>query len=102
MPHNSSVANPPEQVSPDFLQHLAGFLLVRGRYAYFTPSADGWVGDDYPYPPREAYQGLLDRDYGEPMGLCKRDATSGWWVREWTKATVSLSCGVWQANITMK
>ena len=31
VPHNSTMS-PPEQISPDFLVNLAGFLLVRGKY----------------------------------------------------------------------
>ena len=36
--------DPPEGIAPDFLEYLAGFLLVRGRYAYFTPADMGWYG----------------------------------------------------------
>ena len=87
--------------APDFLEQLAGFLLVRGPYAYFSPADDGWVGSSYPYPPRSVYGGYLDRDFGTPVGQCKSEA-AGVWVREWTKATVQLNCSAWQAQITMK
>ena len=95
----SGVASPGS--APGLLEHLAGFLLVRGKYAYFAPADDGWAGSSYPYPPRSVYNGLFDRDYGTPKGLCARSAP-GVWTREWTTATVSINCGQWKANITMK
>jgi hypothetical protein len=60
---------------------------------------------------------LLDSDFGKPVGLCKEkrasvESSSGGaavrtFTREWTKATVEMSCGgenntVFEAKIQMK
>ena len=48
----------------------------------------------------------LDLDYGIPTGHCtESSAGSGVFVREWTKASVRMECGVGKygnATITMK
>ena len=93
---------------PAFEQDLATFLLVRGQYAWL---GYGWLGcgDDsgscehgpYVRPP------ALDIDYGEPLGHCTEQGTSGSGVfaRNWTRAFVKMDCNVGkygQATITMK
>ena len=44
---------------------------------------------------------VLDRDYGEPTGLCK-EAGSDVFVREWTKSTVTVDCKAYKTTIQMK
>jgi hypothetical protein len=44
-----------------------------------------------------------DVDYGEPLGLCQEEpSSSGVFVREWTKATVSIDCRTEETRIVMK
>ena len=74
---------------------LANFLLVRGAYAWL---GTGWIGcDNYPAPP------TFPHDFGEPLGLCGQSVPgSGVFVREWSRATVSMNCSSWQPSIVMK
>ena len=76
------------------LQDIAGFLLVRGDYAWLGHGWEG-CGRTFSYPPE------LHQDYGVPLGVCAEVAPNVW-QREWTGATISLDCGSWSANITMK
>ena len=81
---------------PDLHEDLANFLLTRGPYAWL---GHGWLGCSQPYvfPPE------LNVDYGEPKGLCaETSAGSGVFVREWTKATVSMDCNTWTPKIVPK
>eukprot|EP01050_Picozoa_sp_SAG11_P009906 SAG11_NODE_967_length_6356_cov_6.743008_3_plen_67_part_00 len=43
----------------------------------------------------------FDKDYGEPMGLC-RESAPGVFSREWTKASVSHDCNTGASTLTMK
>ena len=92
---------------PAFEQDLATFLLVRGAFAWL---GYGWLGcgdatgsaaaGPYVRPP------ALELDYGTPIGHCEETGpSSGVFRREWTKASVQMSCGVGkygEAKITMK
>ena len=78
-------------------QDLANFLLIRGKFAWI---GHGWKGcsKDYPFPPE------FNQDYGVPVDdLCKETApNSGIFVREWTKAHVTMDCSNWEPTIAMK
>ena len=75
---------------------LAGFLLIRGPYAWFGTSWQG-CSHEYPFPP------LLNSDFGEPQGVCaETKAGSGVWTREWSKASVKMDCSTGTPTITMK
>jgi spore germination protein YaaH len=44
-----------------------------------------------------------DVDYGTPLGLCNEaSGKPGQFVREWTKATVTMDCAAWTGKIAMK
>jgi len=79
---------------PAFEQDLATFLLVRGPYAWLGYD---WVGCSKPW---ERPAGM-DIDYGVPTSDCKETQT-GVFVREYSKATVTMDCTSWTANIKMK
>lgn len=80
----------------DFRQDLANFLLIRGRYAWLGHS---WKGCSQTYDFPQA----LNRDYGEPEGLCHETAPgSGVFRREWSKASVEMDCNTWTPTITKK
>ncbi len=89
----------PEARSPDLMQDLSSFLLVRGPYAWL---GWGWKGCSrtYLFPPE------FDVDYGapvDPRGVCTETSPgSGVFVREFTKASVTMDCGAWHGSITMK
>ena len=77
----------------DFHQYLAAFLLVRGPYAWF---GNAWQGCNN-IPTRDP---AVDVDYGEPVGHCEPVAgRPGVFQRQWTKATVTLDCAKWEADI---
>jgi hypothetical protein len=78
---------------PDFEQDLANFLLVRGPYAAL---GHGWLGCSRKY----IFPAELNRDYGQPMGLCHETST-GVFQRKWSKATVQMNCNTWTPSITM-
>ena len=71
-------------------------------------------GELPPLPHGVPRPALLDVDFGTPIGLCKEKPntisgaanSSRTFTREWTKATVELTCGgdeeAFQASITMK
>eukprot|EP00040_Diaphanoeca_grandis_P010883 m.55771 g.55771 ORF g.55771 m.55771 type:complete len:437 (-) comp22130_c0_seq1:171-1481(-) len=80
----------------DFDQHLASFLLLRGPYAWLGWS---WVGCGV-VPPRPAG---MDTDYGVPLSTCSETSPgSGIFMREWSKASVSVDCTKWTGTIKMK
>ena len=101
-------------VDPHFQQHLASFMLMRGKFAWFGCKysslprlsqterrcfADGWVGCSRPYtrPPE------LDRDYGVPHGICRETSPgSGVFERDWSKAKVKMDCNTWTGTIEHK
>jgi hypothetical protein len=82
-----------------FDQDLANFLLVRGPYAYL---GHGWLGCG---PTLEfAFPDALNADVGEPTELCHETVpgSSGVFVRDWTKASVSMDCTTWTGTVEMK
>jgi len=80
-------------------QDLAAFLLSRGPYAYFGYGWTGCADASHPFDRPAA----LDADYGVPQGFCAQTAPgSGVWTREYSKATITLDCGRWEATITPK
>ena len=82
---------------PFFKQDLAAFLLTRGPHAFLGHSWKG-CSKQYPFPAE------LNVDYGEPIDtVCKETAVnSGIFTREWSKASVLLDCGSYEATITLK
>lgn len=80
---------------PSVMEDLASFLLTRGDY--------GWMGHawggctmDFAYPP------VLNEDFGEPQTIdCHEIGSSAIFVRNWTKATVSVDCNTLSGNIEM-
>jgi len=84
---------------PDFQQDLAAFLLWRGDFAWLGTSWIGCGSQDF----AGAMPDALRADYGEPLALCAESAPgSGVFVREWSKASVSLDCAAWKGVINMK
>ena len=54
--------------------------------------------------PCDIYQrpDVLDRDYGEPTGLCEETADgSEVFTRKWTKSTVTVDCAKYEATVVM-
>eukprot|EP01052_Picozoa_sp_SAG31_P039828 SAG31_NODE_5609_length_2424_cov_2.263656_2_plen_130_part_00 len=82
----------------DLEQDVANFLLVRGDHAYLTcgwaPCADkiGWNTT------------LFDADYGVPVDESCRETepNSSVFVREWSRANVSMDCRSWTPSIQWK
>lgn len=90
---NSSVANRTQT------NDVASFLLMRGPYAWL---GYGWRGNcnaPFDWPDH-----LLNRDYGEPLGICSETVVgqSGVFIREWSKATIHFDCNKWVGSINMK
>ena len=105
-PNRTEPDEPSSFVDPE--KDVAEFLLQRGPWAYL---GTGWVGcapaggpdamgsNDTSYRRPAAW----DVDYGEPLGLCQEEpSSSGVFVREWTKATVSIDCRTEETRIVMK
>ena len=91
---------------PYFAQDLAAFLLIRGPYAWLGYS---WMGcnndpnDRSTASIRYHFPAELEADYGEPRGVCRETARgSGVFVREWSKAEVTLDCNHWNATIVRR
>lgn len=89
------------------------FMLIRGPHAYLGWSWVSCSGDCFskkcPAPPGNQIHydftlgGLTDVDYGEPIEVChETSAGSAVFVREWTKATVTVNCSEWSSSITPK
>ena len=81
--------------SPD--QDLAAFLLSRGPYAFFGYGWAGCIDASHPFtrPPS------LEIEYGEPTDFCAEAAPgSEVFVRHFSKYTVQLDCGAWEATFT--
>lgn len=90
-------------------QDLAYFLLARGDYAWL-----GWGvwGMTWPFNPEPAHGELpplphgvprpsaFDVDYGSPEEVC-RETITGVFVRQWSKANVTLDCNKFEASIVM-
>ena len=84
---------------------VASFLVARGPWAWL---GYGWMGCGCGWENNGEMDcgGYLrpasfDVDYGEPLGLCK-ETRDGLFVREWSKATVSVDCTNLEPQITMK
>lgn len=111
---------PPFKYVVSFEQSLAAFLLARGPYAWFGYSWVSCAGDCFhgecpgrrkpgDPPMNWTFPDFLKQDYGVPLGLCKEKAptagsaaTAGTFVREYSKAAVTLDCATWTSSITMK
>ena len=81
---------------PNLAQDLATFLLLRGPYAFL---GFGWSGCGVTtvFPPE------LKADYGVPSGFCEETGPgSNVFVRQWTKAVVSMDCNTYTGTIAMK
>ena len=82
---------------------ITNFLLLRNEHSYF---GWGWSGCSTPDLSRnythwlDTNAELLDADYGTPLGICK-ETKAGLFVREWTKATVSMDCNTFTPAIEM-
>jgi len=113
---------------PHFSFDLAGFLLVRGDFAWLGYSWMGCAGRSCgapPWPngsnPRQApcdgsgrnvidwqFPPELDRDYGTPVGWGKpgrgycREKASGVFEREYTRAVVTVDCAAGSGSVVMK
>eukprot|EP01047_Picozoa_sp_COSAG01_P037649 COSAG01_NODE_3007_length_6730_cov_10.756899_4_plen_153_part_00 len=74
---------------------IAAFLATRGGHAWL---GHGWSGCSrvYQRPP------ALDVDYGQPIDKVCKETKPNVFVREWTKATVTVDCNSWKNTITMK
>merc|ERR1711974_412699 len=90
-------------------QDVAFFLLARGPYAWL-----GWGvwGMTWPFNPEPAHgelpplphgvprPALLEKDFGEPTGICHETSPgSHVFVRKWTRATISLDCNTFSAQL---
>ena len=83
---------------PALEQDVARFLLVRGNYSWM---GYGWEGCVHTAPP-VGVGSKYDVDYGTPLERCAETAdNSGVFMRRWTKATVTMDCGAFVANISM-
>ena len=90
-------------------QDIATFLLVRGEFAWLGYGYQGCASVKRRFPGgtwRESgyvWPELLDRDYGVPTGECHETSPgSEVFTREWSKASVTLSCRDFTADIKMK
>ena len=87
-------------------QEVAGFLLMRGPYAWLGYGVWGmsWpAGSSFDFknstvlrPPQ------MDTDYGEPVAAYCKQVSSGVFSRTYTKAEITLDCNKWQATIKMQ
>lgn len=81
----------------EVVEDTVNFLLIRGEYAWL---GNGWTGCSHGY---EYPSALFDQDYGVPLGRAQESPpSSGIFVREWSKATVSMDCATYTPKITMK
>jgi len=91
----------------NFAMDLGIFMASRGPYAWL---GYGWMGCGCGWEydgkmPCDIYQrpNALDLDYGAPTGLCHETSTSsGVFVRDWTKSTVTVDCNAYKSTIQMK
>ena len=91
---------------PQLEQDIAAFLLMRGPWAWAGygvwgmswPAGTSFIspnGTSAPVPLQFAV------DYGYPSGPCEETTTAGVFKRTLSKASVTLDCNAWSANITM-
>ena len=91
----------------NFDMDLALFLAARGPYAWL---GYGWMGCGCGWEhegkmPCDIYQrpSALGVDYGAPLGMVKEETGSAnVFVREWSKATVTVDCNEYTSRIVMK
>lgn len=91
-------------------QDIASFLLLRGDFAWLGYGYQGCSSDRRSFPGNSwkssgyEWSELLDRDYGVPIEACSETSPgeSQVFVREWSKARISLDCNSFEASITMK
>ena len=102
------------------LSTAASFLLARGDYAWLgtgyigcgisgrsPPFCGDWNNRSQPQPQCPDIEYLrpagLDVDYGVPSGLCKEEPReAGVFTRQFSRASVTLDCNTWVANITLR
>ena len=78
-----------------FMQDLASFLLTRGPFAWLGM---GWeqCTSFYPHPDE------LNEDFGEPLtDDCREVGDTEVFVRNWTKADVSVDCRDFSAEVRL-
>jgi hypothetical protein len=81
---------------PNLAQDLAIFLLLRGNFAFL---GFGWSGCGN----LVTFPEVLGSDFGVPSGFCQETGTnSGVFVRDWTKASVTMDCNTYKGSVTMK
>ena len=91
-PGNSS------HVMPYLVQDVAIFLLVRGPYAWI-----GWGEWGMTWPPGIALpEILISPDPGYPKGPCYQQPGSQVFMRNYSKADVTMDCAHWQGSILWK
>ena len=73
-------------------------LPARGPYAWLGHAWEGTCNSASPFPDE------LNKDYGEPTGLCTETepGKSGVFKRTWTKAAVTVDCNKFVGTIDMK
>eukprot|EP00039_Didymoeca_costata_P002169 m.57998 g.57998 ORF g.57998 m.57998 type:complete len:517 (-) comp11147_c0_seq1:29-1579(-) len=88
----------------NFDMDLAVFLTIRGPYSWL---GYGWMGCGCGWEhggkmPCDIYQrpAALDEDYGVPQGLCT-EKENGVFVRQWSKATVTVDCNKYTSDIKL-
>eukprot|EP01043_Picozoa_sp_COSAG02_P045961 COSAG02_NODE_4254_length_5581_cov_2.070595_4_plen_199_part_00 len=89
----------------NFEADVANFLLTRGPHAYL---GHGWHGCslDFSAAMKGTMGKIINRDYGEPTGVCFEEGGAGHgsqiFTREWTKAIVRMDCKTFQPTFQMK
>ena len=71
---------------------------ARGPYAWLGHAWEGTCNSASPFPDE------LNKDYGEPTGLCTETepGKSGVFKRTWTKAAVTVDCNKFVGTIDME
>ena len=99
--HMGSTASP----LPYLTQDVAGFLLMRGPWAWIGAGVWGmswpvgmtWNSSNVPVPRPP----IMDTDFGYPVDPYCREVASNVFARQWSLANVTLDCNTWTADITM-
>lgn len=109
----NNALDPPYKGASDINNSVATFMLIRGAYAFLGWSWVSCSGDCFskkcPTPPGNQIHyditlgGLTGVDYGEPIEVCHETSVgSAVFVREWSKATVTVNCSDWSSSISLK
>lgn len=107
---------PPYAGAVDVNNSVAAFMLIRGPHAYIgwswlSCSGDCFAGKQqcpstspgYTIPYDATLNGLVGPDYGEPLEVCHEERPgSETFVRQWSKATVTVDCKAWTSSIDLK